>query len=253
MAFESMAQIFVASPKNEQFDPFDLKTEDVVGSELIPIFVMGIFNPLGPTIVALNLIAKPDSPSAGFLFTQLNPFAQKRQIFARCTQTPEFIDVIPKLYAVGDDVMLLDLPDFVLLATDIQPVADSVRSLIQNLLRQIAHEEDLKGSMKSIQDNWCDPWRRVPSFSDSLQNAISNRESDTPPTPQTSVITDATFSEWYELLQRSEYIAAEIGALIQGWDGAIKFQGGGLPSMDFIEAATELGQLGHPVFQELVR
>lgn len=78
MAFESMAQIFVAFPKNEQFDPFDLKTEDVVGSELIPIFVMGIFNPLGPTIVALNLIAKPDLPSAGFLFTQLNPFAQKR-------------------------------------------------------------------------------------------------------------------------------------------------------------------------------
>ena len=37
-----MAQIFVASPKNEQFDPFDLKTEDAVGSELIPIFVMGI-------------------------------------------------------------------------------------------------------------------------------------------------------------------------------------------------------------------
>ena len=140
------------------------------------------------------------------------------------------------------------MPDFVLLATDIQPVADSV-VLIQNLLRHIAHEEDLKGSMKTIQDNWCDPWRRVPSFSDSLQNAISNRESDTPPTPQTSVITDATFSEWYELLQRSEYIAAEIGALIQGWDGAIKFQGGGLASMDFIEAATELGQLGHPVFK----
>ena len=92
----SLQDILDAPPKNELIDPFDLTEADIIGSELIPIVTMGLFNPMGPTLVSLNLLTKKNADSAGILYTMLNPFSQTRQVFGRCGNDPlSLIKVLP--------------------------------------------------------------------------------------------------------------------------------------------------------------
>lgn len=252
MTISSMSGIANADPKNEVLTPFDLREQDVVGSQIIPIFSMGIFNPLGPTIVALNILSKPDNPSVAFLFTQLNPFEQQRKIFARGSQETEIFEFMSGLYLIGEEKILGGPPDFIALATDIVPVVNSVQKLVKTLLQETVTESDLRKSLRSIQEHWGEPWNRIPRLVDAFGDAIQNPEKIDSTHQDGPTILDSTFSEWYDTLQNPEYFASELGAVMQGWNGSIKFQGGTLPNMPLPEALGELADLGHPVFQELV-
>lgn len=252
MTMRSMSQISNADPQNEVFNPFDLSEEDAIGSQTVPIFSMGIFNPLGPTIVALNILSKPSNPSVAFLFTLLNPFMQQRKIFARGSQESAIFEFIPQLYMVGEEKMLAAPPDFVALATEISEVENSVKMLVKNLLLETVSESDLEESLRSIRENWGDPWSRIPSLGDAVKNSIQSTGKTDSRAQVGGTVSDATFSKWYETLQNPEYFAAEFGAVMQGWDGSIKFQGGAIPHMPLQEALGELADLGHPIFQELV-
>ena len=176
MTISSMSGIANADPKNEVLTPFDLREQDVIGSQIIPIFSMGIFNPLGPTIVALNILSKPDNPSVAFLFTQLNPFEQQRKIFARGSQETEIFEFMSGLYLIGEEKILGGPPDFIALATDIDPVVNSVQKLIKTLLQETVSESDLRKSLRSIREHWGDPWNRIPRLMDAFGDAIQNPE-----------------------------------------------------------------------------
>ena len=103
--FNSLQDILAVEPANELIEPFDLTEADVVGSELVPIVTMGIFNPMGPTIMALNLVTQRDADSAGILCTVLNPFTQTRQIFARCGNDPvSLTSFLPNANRIGGRV-----------------------------------------------------------------------------------------------------------------------------------------------------
>ena len=243
--FNSLQDILDADPLNELIEPFDLTEEDVSGKEIVPIVTMGIFNPMGPTIVALNLLNKADIESAGMLFTMLNPFSQKRQLFARCGNDPiSLTQFLPNAYQVGEDLLLGSFPDFVLPSTDIEPVSHSIAQLIFHLVNRIPSLEELSETTAKIKENWQSPWKRIPSFEDMI-NSESQGE------PQVRAVSETDFDDWFQVITNQEHWLEEIRAIMSAWKGAIQFQGGNLPYMPFDEVVSELASLGHPFFESV--
>jgi len=84
-------------------------------------------------------------------------------------------------------------------------------------------------------------------MADTMKEALSGSASD----PAAVTLTEPVFDEWFSTLTKQEHWTSEIGAIMQGWSGAIDFQKGALPCMPFEEAVNELAHLGHPLFQEI--
>lgn len=246
--FNSLQDILDAEPANELIAPFDLTEADVVGSELVPIVTMGIFNPMGPTIIALNLLTKRDADSAGILCTVLNPFTQNRQVFARCGNDPiSLTSFLPNANRIGESLLLGAYPDFVLPSTELEPIVDAVKQLTYELVSYIPSRDDLSETTAKIKKHWKDPWSRIPSMEGMMQEAISGQGAE----PVAHQPSESDFREWFSTVSEQEHWTAEIGAVIQAWTGAIDFQGGGLPHMPLDEAVSELASLAHPLFQAL--
>jgi hypothetical protein len=246
--FNSLQDIIDAAPVNELIDPFDLSEGDVIGSELVPIVTMGIFNPMGPTIVALNLLTKPDSNSAGLLYTSLNPFAQTRLVFARCGNNPiSLTQFLPSAHKVGDELLLGCYPDFVLPSTEIDMIVDAVEKLMLELVSRAPSRDDLAETTAKIKKHWKDPWSRIPSVEKTMRDALSGNASDPIARPSSG----DDFNEWFSTVTHHEHLSTEIAAIMQGWKGAIEFQGDTMPHMPLEEVIDELATLSHPLFQTL--
>ncbi len=246
--FTSMQEIYEAEPRSELIEPFSIKESDLISSQIVPIVVMGIFNPMGPTIVALNLLSKQDASSDGILYTILNPFIQKRLLIARLVQDADaFTEFLPTVYQAGEETLLGALPDFVMCASSLEPVIYTVNRLIRNLADKVPSEEPMEETISKIKKHWRDPWNRIPSMSEALQKELSSNDTN----PSRTTPSGKVFKEWYSLITEPGHLSVEVGAIIQGWQGAIEFQGGALPSTPFEEVIDELSFLGHPLFQEL--
>ena len=69
-------------------DPVELTQEDAHGTQLSPLCLLGIFNLMGPTFVALDVVTKDAAPSGAILSTSLNPFGQTRLLTAKAPNDP---------------------------------------------------------------------------------------------------------------------------------------------------------------------
>ena len=61
----------------------ELTTHDIQRKDFGAVNLLGIFNAIGPTLVALDLLSEPGKPSVAILRRVLNPFAQSRLLVSR--------------------------------------------------------------------------------------------------------------------------------------------------------------------------
>ena len=225
--------------------PIELKQSDIRGIEIIPLCLLGIFNPMGPTLVALNLIIKDDAPSGAILYTSLNPFAQSRLITARAPSDPGgLFELFENLYQAGDENILGGLPDFVLPSLKNAEFEDSLGSMLFSLVLSTPLREPLAKTNQDYRKHWRDAWNRIPSMEEMMRQAISGRGRE----PVIHEPYPEDFDEWLSIVTDMDHITAELGAIIQAWGGSIRMAGG-LPHMPLTEVANELDALGFPYLQ----
>lgn len=223
-------------------DPIELNPDEVRGIEIVPLCLLGIFNPMGPTLIALNLIIKDDAPSGAILYTSLNPFAQTRLLTARAPSDPAgLFELFEDLYQVGDENLLGGLPDFVLPSMENEDFEEALESMLFGLVISTPLRDSLAKINQDYRKHWRDAWTRIPSMEEMMRQAMSGQNQE--PTIQEPEPED--FNEWVSIVTDMDHITGELGAIIQAWSGSIRM-GGGLPHMPLEEVASELDVLGFP-------
>ena len=241
----NLQDILYSDERPGLIDPIELQQSDVQGIEIIPLCLLGIFNPMGPTLVALNLIIKDDAPSGAILYSSLNPFAQTRLLTARTPSDPAgLFELFENLYRVGNENILGGLPDFVFPSMDNEDFADAVVSMLFGLVSSTPLRDPLSKTNRDYRNHWRDAWSRIPSMEEMMRQARSGKN-------QEAVIGEPDpddFDEWVSIVTDMEHITGELGAIIQAWGGSIQMAGG-LPHMPLEEVANELDALGFPYLQ----
>lgn len=228
-------------------DPIELSPDDVRGIEIVPLCLIGIFNPMGPTLIALNLIIKDDAPSGAILYTSLNPFAQTRLLVARAPSDPVgLFELFEDLYRVGDENILGGLPDFVFPSMDNEDFSDSVANMLFGLVSSTPLRDSLSKINQDYRKHWRDAWSRIPSMEEMMRQAVSGQNKE----PVTAEPDPDDFEEWVSIVTDMEHITGELGAITQAWGGSIRMAGG-LPHMPLEEVANELDALGFPYLKGL--
>lgn len=224
--------------------PYALQRSDVDGMQLVPICLFGIFNPMGPTLVALNLVLKDTAPSSAVLATTLNPFSQQRLIVARASTDPEQLpQLLPTLWHAGNDPLLAGRPDFFLLVLTLDGMADASRSLLRELLTSVPAADPLSKTIQDFRRHWQDPWSRIPSMEEMFAASSDKARSE----PVAATPDDGELSEWFSIVTDTEHIKHELPAIHEGWKGAIGMTGG-LSHMPPEKMGAELAALGLPIF-----
>jgi hypothetical protein len=229
--------------------PIALIPEDVRGIEFVPLCLLGIFNPLGPTLVALNLIIKDDAPSGAILYTSLNPFNQSRLLTARAPSDPVgLFELFRSLHQVGNGLILGGRPDFVIQAMHQEDFDEAVQEMLFRFLSSVPSREPLPKVNQDYQNHWKDPWNRIPGMEEVLRQAIAGCDAK----PVCEEPDQDDFDEWFSIVTDTDHFAAELVAVIEAWSGAIRMAKV-LPHMPWEEAAAELGVLGFNLTNEIGR
>lgn len=228
-------------------DPIELKQSDVRGVEFIPLCLFGLFNPMGPTLAALNMIIKNGAPSGALLYTSLNPFAQTRLITARIPpDTISFFEVFGNLGKVGGGNIMDTLPDFVLPSIEDQDFAKAITDMLLEWVCSTPLQEPLSKINQDYRNNWQDPWNRIPSMEEMIKQVFSGKGKE-------AVASEPgrdEFIEWVSIVTDMEHVGGELGAIIRSWGGSIQMAGG-RSHMPLDEVAKELDALGYPYLNDL--
>lgn len=223
-------------------DPIDLTPGDVRGIEFIPLCLLGIFNPMGPTLIALNLIIKDDAPSGAILYTSLNPFAQTRLLTARTPSDPAgLFALFEDLYRVGDGNILGGLPDFVFPSMENDDFAEAIGNMLFGLVSSTPLADSLAKTNQDYRKHWLDAWNRIPSMEEMMRQAVSGQTQE----PVSRLLDPDDFDEWVSIVTDTDHIAGELVAITEAWAGSIQMAPT-LPHMDLDEVASELETLGFP-------
>ena len=63
--------------------PLELTTHDIQRKDFGAVCLLGIFHPIGPTLVALDFLSEQGKPSIAILRRVLNQFAERRLLVSR--------------------------------------------------------------------------------------------------------------------------------------------------------------------------
>ena len=237
----SLDQILEAPSDWSSIEPFELQISDVEDKMFIPVCLLGLFNPMGPTLVALNIVASEGKPSGAILCTTINPFAQSREVIMKTGSLPNHLDsAIAASYKSGQTPILGGDPTLVLLGDGVSELSGAIRGLLHGLLSCVAFPKELAEVNADYIKFRGDPWGRIPSMADILKKVASGDESPS----QMQEVSDADFESWFDIMMDAQHARSEFGAIVQGWQGAISQVGSGMPHMALPEVVEELSFLG---------
>lgn len=224
--------------------PIALNQKDVNDVKFVPLCLLGLFNPMGPTLVALNLIARDGAQSGAILGTSLNPFAQSRLLFARAPKDSIGVfKLLRSLYQIGDELILGARPDVVLPSIQNEIFQESLAAMLWELLSSVPSHDHLSKANRSYREHWKDPWSRIPSMEEMMSEATLKKGTS----PICEKPTRDDFGEWFSIVTDPNHVASDLAAIVEAWDGSIGMAPG-LSHMPMNEAASELATLGFPYF-----
>lgn len=222
--------------------PVELTQTDVQNVEFVPLCLLRLFNPMGPTLTALNLVLRDGSPSGAILYTSLNPFAQTRLLIARAPEDPPGIfELFKLLYRVGDGFILGCAPDMVLPSMDMVYFVNPLKAMLFGLISSVPSRKPLSKTNQEYREHWEDPWNRIPSMEEMMSEVLSGKNAE----PVCREPDQTEFDEWFSIVTDEDHVGADFAAIVQAWGGSIEMSPM-LPNMPIDEAGAELGTLGFP-------
>jgi hypothetical protein len=237
----TLNEMLNSSDPPELVDPIELTHDEVHGKELIATCLLGIFNPMGPTIIALNLVAQEGKPSVAVLYTSLNPFSQTRQLIARAPSDPESVmKILESSYQVGDDYILGSWPTLFLPVTEIPAMRNALQQMVLGLLNAVPSGEPVAKVLADLKKHLGNPWGRIPSFEEMLSRAKGMSDASE------ESMSDKDFADWMSLMTDKDHAVNEFQAIIQAWGLSIENFGAGLSHMPLEEMDAELSGVCSP-------
>ena len=224
-------------------DPIDLLEEHVIGRQIVAITLLGIFNPMGPTLTPISLLRDDDSDIAYLLISSLNPFNQTRQLVARLEDDMESLAIYLPLLGESDAESLPKcLPSPMAFTSTNDLVLSYIAASTIEFLKSIPLTEPLSDTVSSYRKHAGDPWSRIPSFEEMMDG--SNKKAPVEVAPPS----DEDWSDWYNTMFDSDHLTGELRGIMNAWNGSIENIGVGLPHMPLEEAMAEITSLGFPFF-----
>ncbi|MBT8036126.1 MAG: hypothetical protein KJO21_01155 [Verrucomicrobiae bacterium] len=238
-----MTELFDDTQPLGLIDPIDLLEEYVIGHEIVAITLLGIFNPMGPTLIPISLLRDDESEIAYLLVSSLNPFNQTRQLVARVEDNTECLAIYLPLLGESDAESLpKSLPSHMAcLAKDEYERAYLAASTIE-FLKSIPLTEPLSDTISSYRKYPGDPWARIPSIESMMETTSEKTPVEVDPPSEDD------WADWYDVVFTRDHSIAEFQGIVDAWNGSIQNFGNGLPHMPMEEALAELASLGFPFF-----
>lgn len=224
-------------------DPIDLQEEHVIGQEIVAITLLGIFNPMGPTLTPISLLRNDDSKIAYLLVTSLNPFNQTRQLVARLDD--DMGDLAIHLSLLGEsnaESLPKSLPSLMAFTSTDDYVISILAAATIGFLKSIPLTEPLSETVSSYRKHAGDPWSRIPSFEEMMEGSIKKNP------VEVASPSEEDWDDWYNTMFDREHLTGELKGILSAWNGSIQNVGIGLPHMPMEEALAEITALGFPFF-----
>lgn len=238
-----MPELFDDTQPLGLIDPIDLLEEHVIGHDIVAITLLGIFNPMGPTLIPISLLRDDDSQIAYILVTSLNPFNQTRQLVARVGDNPEGLATfLPLLGESQADCLPNSLPSLMAFTSKDELVLSYLAAATVELLKSIPLTEPLSETVSSYREHPGDPWSRIPSFEEMMDGSSKETPVEVPPP------SDEDWVDWHDTMFDPDHLVGELTGIISAWNGSIRNFGTGLPHMPIEEAKAEITALGFPYF-----
>lgn len=238
-----MPELFDDTQPLGLIDPIDLLEEHVIGHDIVAITLLGIFNPMGPTLIPISLLRDDDSQIAYILVTSLNPFNQTRQLVARVDDNMEGLATfLPLLGESNADCLPNSLPSLMAFTSKDEFVLSFLAAATIDFLKSIPLTEPLSETVSSYRKHAGDPWSRIPSFEKMMEGTSSEPPVEVPPP------SDDDWGDWYETMFDPDHLTGELTGIINAWNGSVQNFGTGLPHMPIEEAKAEITALGFPFF-----
>ncbi len=214
----------------------DLEQADVIDVDIVPIVMFGLFNPAGPTVVAVTALRNSTSGVSNLVVTMLNPFSQSRKIVARAGTDDESISgILPELARHVDAPFLTEAPSLVVLGSAVMTsdqLGSGAMDLV-NLLVSSGPGRPLEELVASYRAHLGDPWKRI-GMPGQLPAELKVEQLDDP------------YAAWLEIMMDAAHAEPELAAIVNAWGASIEHFGTGLPHMSVTEAGRELWFLGLP-------
>lgn len=224
-------------------DPIDLREEHVIGHQLVAITLLGIFNPMGPTLIPISLLRDDDSDIAYLLVTSLNPFNQTRQLVARLDDNMESLATfLPLLGESQAESLPNSLPSLMAFSSTDEFALSYIAASTIDFLKSIPLTEPLSDTVSSCRKHAGDPWSRIPSFEEMMEGSTKKNPVEAAPA------SDEDWDDWHDVMFDREHLTGELTGIMNAWNGSIENIGIGLPHMPMEEAMAEITALGFPFF-----
>jgi hypothetical protein len=199
-------------------------------SSFTPLIAWALFNPFGPTICALHLVAVPDSSDQIIFFRWLNPFATGATAYGIVPDSVarDLKSLLPPLLLIfdpGTNSTALVMPA---LPTHVSVPAESLLKLDQakELVLTSAKGTDsktLSTKIERLRAYRGDPWKRTAVERDEAF-ALLGKGAPPAPAPGAAPATRQQLEQWWVLVTDPVHVQSEVRELPRAWEGAIKFQ-----------------------------
>jgi hypothetical protein len=192
------------NPGSATSDPAILRNEWV-----IPFFTIGIFNPMGPTIISLEAFPTENQNEYSFVSTQRHPYYPSYIPLAKVTGgSPEYLEVLESSVE-REFVWLPTYLDFNRCPREDLP---RLEALVKKRLLAIAIDQkiDVAKHTQRLRDINDDAWSRVDHSLPLIE------ETDTPATKR-------EIDKYFDLITSDENLALFWNAIPDAWDGSLNY------------------------------
>lgn len=206
-------------------------------SQSIPLFVYGIVNPFGPTLMGFSLappISDKEGVEAVLIYFSLNPFSQHvdvvSEVFSSRTSREtevdnEFIADLSEYFERSrSEGSNFGCPTFVIFRSDFQDKSPA------EILEELEITEEIVGNssnavdtLKNFESYPSDVWSRVNSEIDQFFDKANNETdlSQDNLNGGKDVLSESQKKQLVKLIRSRSHIAEELGGFFYAWDGAI--------------------------------
>mgnify|MGYP000266934803 CR=1 FL=1 len=175
----------------------------------IQLFTIGVFNPIGPTIMSVEAFPTENQNEFNLVSTQRHPLYPSYLPLAKVNGgSSEFLEVLE----ASVEREFVWLPTYLDLSECPKDVLPALTDMIKTRLRQVAIEAkiDVAKYTQRLRDINDDAWNRV-------DHSLSVfEETDTPATKK-------EISKYFDLITSDENLALFWNAIPDAWDGALNY------------------------------